>query len=582
MKRLSIKILSFAMSLFILAGSSACSKGEEGSASAGTENTSKTGSTDNSPITISVEGLIGGKQNGVQKDDVSKYIAQKTGISINTLNVPDGAGSTEKYSAQLASGDLPDIFFNIFPIKKIVDADQIYALDDLVAKYGKNLNADPKGKAMIEANKLLSPDGKLYTIGMDRGTWDNGTGATRGIYIRWDLYKKLGYPEIKDLDGLTDVLINMQKLEPKTKDGKKTYVLGSCNGPQDLDFDIFIGALRTQGLVEHEPDFITYIDNSTRRPSSSNILKDKNSIFWKCYKNANKLYRLGLFDPDSFTQSGDQRAAKKDAGTYMCINASWDASGLNDKFQKDGETDKGMVALPASAFGFDNYQLYENTPTGERNYCISKNCKNPERAMQLLDFVSTYEFSRIANDGLEGSNWTLVNGIPTPTKEYLNRTSEEAEASQQKTGAGYYSHFCGYKSGTIEPSTKTSVNCLYSYRANHPTAVQKDFVDHFGVKTMPEVYQKDVKMYSSETVVDWGILSDDMTNYQSNFLTFKVQSEAKIIMAKTDAEFAKAQDDFIKGMNAYKVDDLYKFFTDNANASADKMEPVYQLLDSDK
>lgn len=582
MKKIALRFLSFATAAVLLAGATACSSGDQnassepGSSGSGSSGSAESGSADTSPVTLSVEGLMGVKQDGVQNDPVSKYITEKTGITLNVMNVPDGAGSTEKYSAQLASGDLPDIFCNPFPLKKLIDADQVYALDDLVAKYGKNLNADTRAKAMIKANKLMSPDGKLYVIGAQRGTLDSGSGATRGQYIRWDLYKKLGYPEIKDLDGLTDVLIKMQALEPKTKDGKKTYVTGSTTGNGSLGFSLFVGDLRTRGLTEHYPDFITYVDNATKKPSPENYLKDKDSVFWKCFKNASKLYRLGLFDPDSFTQTGDQYSDKVNAGTYMYVNESWSASGLNDQFKAKGEADKGMVALPASVFGYDNYLSYENDTCGERGYCISKNCKNPERAMQLLDFVSTYEFSRIANNGLEGTNWTMKNGVPTPTEAYLNMAGEENDANNQKTGAGIYTHFCGYKYGTIDPETKTPVDCRIG--AKPLTNVQKDFVSHFGAKTMPEVYQQKVKNYSFWTVVDWGTMSDDMTNYQTNLMTYMEQGETKAIMAKSDAEFEKAQDDFIKGLDAYKEEDLFKFCNDNASSSLEKMKPVYDML----
>ena len=75
-------------------------------------------------------------------------------------------------------------------------------------------------------------------------------------------------------------------------------------------------------------------------------------------------------------------------------------------------------------------------------------------------------------------------------------------------------------------------------------------------------------------------MSDDMTNYQTNLMTYMEQGETKAIMAKSDAEFEKAQDDFIKGLDAYKEEDLFKFCNDNANSSLKKMQPVYDMLNS--
>ena len=105
-----------------------------------------------------------------------------------------------------------------------------YALDDYIADYAPNLNADNNAQAMMAANRLDAPDGKLYKIGLNKGYWDSaGLGPQRGYYIRWDLYQQLGYPQITTTDELCEVLAQMQALEPQNKSGQPTYAAGAWN-----------------------------------------------------------------------------------------------------------------------------------------------------------------------------------------------------------------------------------------------------------------------------------------------------------------------------------------------------------------
>ena len=39
---------------------------------------------------------------------------------------------------------------------------------------------------------------------------ERGNESAAAPYIRWDIYKEIGYPQIKDLDGLLNVLKQMQ------------------------------------------------------------------------------------------------------------------------------------------------------------------------------------------------------------------------------------------------------------------------------------------------------------------------------------------------------------------------------------
>ena len=66
--------------------------------------------------------------------------------------------------------------------------------------------------------------------------------------LRWDLYKELGYPEIKNLDDMVDVLAQMKELCPTDDNGKTTYGV-SLFADWDGDMVMFVSQLHLHILA---------------------------------------------------------------------------------------------------------------------------------------------------------------------------------------------------------------------------------------------------------------------------------------------------------------------------------------------
>lgn len=95
-----------------------------------------------------------------------------------------------------------------------------------------------------------------------------------------------------------------------------------------------------------------------------------------------------------------------------------------------------MICLPSKDFGYKNVTLFDNMVKGERQWVVAKTCETPERAVQLLDFLSSFEFSRIAHDGVIGSNWDMVDGKATIINEdFIGMNEEETIENSLETGA---------------------------------------------------------------------------------------------------------------------------------------------------
>jgi len=522
--------------------------------------------------------------NGIAQDPVSKYIEDKFGITMDITSVGGGDDWPQKLNALIASNDLPDIFLVTDPVKQIpqmIKAGQIRQLDDLLEKHGKNIVSDNSGKAMVELNKQYSTDGKLYTIGMNRGTYDIGTQQLAGHFIRWDLYKQLGYPKLENFDtDLLNVLQQMQNAEPTTKDGKKVYALGGwfADGQGWGDWTLVSPLAFAEGIVGISGgDKLAVADILNNTISPNNMLTDENGLFWRGLKFYNQANRMGILDPDSFSQKADIYEDKLKAGRYLYTGIGWDVDLVNRGFEEAGMPDKGMVALPA--LNSDTYTLMNMLPAGEAKYAISANCKYPERAMELLDFLASYEGSRIVWNGPEGVNWTMENGKPTPTDEFLARGGEDE--FKKETGAGVFHHFVGFASATIDPTTNTPVN-LYEWSdkaiEKKIKPVHKDMLAHYGKETLRDLYTSNVKAYKANSLFNLGELPDDLKTYDTNLQAYIYKNEFKLISAKDDDEFDKLKDEFIKGLDQFKMDEIFAYWKAKAEESSVQMAPIYDLL----
>jgi len=288
------------------------------------------------------------------------------------------------------------------------------------------------------------------------------------------------------------------------------------------------------------------------------------------------LYRNGLLDPDSFTQTYQDYMDKTVAGLYMMSALTWSNGGANSKWIEEGTPEKQLICLPSKIFGYDKMSLYEYMIGGERAWAVAKSFKKPERAVELLDFMSTFEFSRIAHNGPEGVNWSVKNGVATLNQDYIDMDSDARNENDKVTGARRFRLFTGYASATTSPSDTQTVDLLSSARPL--TDTHKDFMSHYGKSTMQDVYADGLKTYTKATKVNWGVLPEDLIVYETQLRDYLNQGFVTVTQAKDDAEFAAEQDKFIKGLEPYQVDKIWQFYYDTAMSTADQAKPIYDLL----
>lgn len=577
MRNRTLKWIALLCAIAMMAALAACGgagKGtESGTASqaAGTTAATTAAEAAKEPVVISIfaRQVGGGIKLGEQEDPVAKEIEKKLGIRINVYK--DGSDATLKQvlGTMLASNDLADIQFmeEDKNVVSAIKAGSIIPLDELLKLDAPNIMGSSDLKTRLEYNrKKFSPDGIAYTVGLWGGTGVDAT-PVGGPYIRWDLYKKLGYPAIGSEDDLVKVLTDMQALEPQTADGKKVYAAGGWfadgQGWGDWIFQHTFGWARGYA----QSNYVTAVDIS-KNEVIPNPLSDPGSTYWKSVGFYYKIKQAGLLDPDSATQKYDKYSEKMKAGRYLLVAPGWEARALKTEFEKLGKKDVAYIALPSGPNDPGTSLAWTSFLTNH-SYAISKTCKNPAAAMKLLDFVSSAEGARMMHSGVENLSWKMQDGKPVFTEEFLNdRKTLDAKVIQEKYGVGKYVFFSGYALNVISPKDGEYFDLAQapSYLATTYNEAEKDAIAHFGAKSITDIYLKDKKpfMYMTE-YTNFPDKTADMKTLEANLNNYVYANIFKCVFAKNDGDFEARKKAFIDGLAKYKADEIYQWYKGEYN-----------------
>ncbi|NTV89094.1 MAG: extracellular solute-binding protein [Clostridiales bacterium] len=148
----------------------------------------------------------------------------------------------------------------------------------------------------------------------------------------------------------------------------------------------------------------------------------------------NKWYQDGLISEDCFTYKDDING-KED----FLVNGKsgiWYAStqGFQDFKKKASDPNYHIVALadPVKKVGDKLHLAGVSEVVGGNPLSITTDCKNPEIAAKFLDYMFTEEGSLLANYGLEGQSFNMVDGQPKYSDLVVNNKDIPQQMAQTK------------------------------------------------------------------------------------------------------------------------------------------------------
>ena len=532
----------------MLTGLCACSKGAEtgSSETVADSNGAKTeqaAESEDEVITLTVMGEVG--NDCISTDDaIGRKIKEELGIVLECTMV-----TNDKLKVMAAGGDLPDIIqLHEAPTmaKSLIDAGALYPMDEWLENNGENIKTKiPDG---LKWSKDVLGGGQTYVLPVAIEVTDKENPKKNGFvgfFTRWDCYKELGCPEITSEDEYLDVLKQMVDAHPETEDGKKVYALSGWTDwglwPYKISYPFSFG--------------YENLDNNQLFSHVTGELEDmftkEDGIFCKSLSFFNKAYRMGIMDPEAFTMKNAQYHSKVSNGEILVAADNWDTPDV----AICGEN-AGMYVLPgafpyiAGIYPLESRLGYTTTNA----ICISANCKYPEKAMELLEYLNSDEGSRLVRTGIQGEDWDIVDGKPELIGKRLdnfvsNNTQEKDYADKASPqGIGKYSWMCSIQA--INPTADGYPNDLTNskeYTMLSVSAADKDFSDYYGAGKAQypgEAYVQLVeegKMKSLDANLITGKLmepvSDDAVKIFSKADEYFQANIAKIITCEDEAAF---------------------------------------------
>ena len=148
---------------------------------------------------------------------------------------------------------------------------------------------------------------------------------------------------------------------------------------------------------------------------------------------------MGMLDPESATMKYGDITEKSKLGRYMVHGPGWLESGAHGQFTTDGQPEKGHMPIMVGSledYKGKNWIHLQKNIMGHNKVFITKACKEPERAMEFLNYLATPEALTMWLNGVEGKQWDYVNGVPIVRDDVVAKRSSDPEYSKI---AGFYS-----------------------------------------------------------------------------------------------------------------------------------------------
>ena len=219
-----------------------------------------------------------------------------------------------------------------------------------------------------------------------------------------------------------------------------------------------------------------------------------------------------------------------------------------------------------------------NKEAGDANrmWFVNKSCKDPERAMQILNYLYSREGANMIINGIEGVDFTVENGKRKVTQEFLDTQKNNPEWVGV-TGATKYQNWCGlgtYYDWDKENDEKLIISDRETAIANM-SPMDKDFCERYGVELPGEYPEEKGVLVEDNTGMVTALLpetSTDVKRTDDKILSYLQSNLPKMILASSEEEFNSLQDQIINEIKGMGYDDVYQYHTTNYKEALAKVK----------
>ena len=415
---------------------------------------------------------------------LSSFDGEQTGrfaqVMLEKFNVKlriDASWNFEECAEDGFVGDIV-VFGSSESYKKAVEAGLLldWEENDLLAEHGSYILENmPKA---LEYSRSLTPEaGKIFGLGNGVAT-DSDT-FEEVLYawdIRWDLYKQLGYPEVKNLEDMTALLEDMKELCPLDDNGEETYAMSIW---PDWDENMVMGVRSMAGAYYGYDNFHMGLYDSDTGTFHGAL--EEEDPYLEMLEFFNTLYRKGLLDPDSRTQTYEEMCEKMQS-SGLFFSPLYYAGSLAYNTGEHLAENKYMASLLPEEATPVTYGM--SVTGGGRMWAIGANTEYPELCMEILNWFCTPEGRLTYAYGPKGVTWDYDEEGNT----YFTEMGKECYEDRATILTGDYTGYFGDGSPHIN-------NITWAFNAENP--------ESNGETYNAENWKSNLKVASCQLEQDW-------------------------------------------------------------------------------
>jgi len=416
------------------------------------------------------------------------------------------------------------------------DAGAIIPLNDLIDRYGPNI----KAKFGDYYNLLKDENGDIYSLYSVKNAEEAPADSMGNFIVQYDVLKEAGYPEVKTFDQLYE-LIKAYQADNPTIDGADTIGFGAYMIGWTMKHAFNNPVIFGKGL----PDHGNYTIDGSGAVSYNPMSEDTKAY----YKFLNKMYNEGLLDREAFSMDEKAFSAKVAQGRVLAAYApNWMIQEAETSLRQNGKVERAYAHIPLyfSEDVVDRSNAITPTSAGSFQWTISSKAKNPERIIQMIDFLFSDEGQILTQWGIEGEDYTIEGGKRTINPELVKQRGTDPNIDYERgfksVATGDFMWFASGH-GTIladgdyaTPLTKDYVRLGYD-------DMTKEVLDAYGKQVWADFLPPVEKVPGFL----WQLTPPEETKAEEQRMDDAWRKNIpRIIMSPSDAEFEAAWAQFVK------------------------------------
>lgn len=427
------------------------------------------------------------------RDDIGKVITEKTGVSLDAeFAVGD---PSQKVSLIAVSGEYPDLISAKNDINKMVDADALLDLTDLIEKHAPNIKK-LYGKYMKRL-RYSETDNSIYALPTYAGVDGIGFSATGGFELQHRVVKELGYPKIRTVKDFENAIKTYLDKHPTNEKGEKNIGLSLLAE----DWRILISVTNPAFFTTGAPDDGEYYINPETYEAMYHFRRPEEKEYFRWLNHMND---IGLLDRESFIQKFDQYKAKIASGSVLgLIDQDWEYGDGERSLKAEGKFDHAYGHYPVTLNEqFKDHSFQSTGFMAGYGISISKTCKDPVRAIKFLDYLASEEGQVLTYWGVEGMHYVVENGVRKIPQEINDQKINDSINFSKKTGIGFYNNIGPHYGDGVKDSTGNYITTNFPEQIEASyNDVEKEVLTGYGIKNWKELFPGE----SEFPVKPWGV-----------------------------------------------------------------------------